>query len=473
MFKNPLLAGDYSDPSILRVGADFYMTHNSYAYTPALVIWHSRDLVNWLPIAHAIADTHATHGEIWSPEFVECGGRYFIYFPMDGIHVVHAEDPSGPWSAPIDLKIGGIDPGHVVGPDGKRYLYTAGGYVIELSASGLSTEGTRQKVYDGWTFPQEWKTEGRWLESPKLARRGDYYYLICAEGGTAGPPTSHMATVARSRSPLGPWENSPHNPLIHTYSADEAWWSVGHGTLVSTPDDRWYFVCHGYPKDFTTLGRQTLMEPVEWTVDGWPRAPLGALRNEPMPAPMGVAQRPMIDLSDDFKAPALKATWGAWQEADMSRFRVGGGALAVRAKGNSYAESSPLTIMARDESYAVQVIAEIEGKCAAALAIEYNPKMAIYVELKSGLLSVSGPKGQLADRAWPAPTAWLRMVNRKNRVEVLGSMDGQKWESLTTDFDVSDFDQNGQHGGYQAARPTLAASGSGNARFRDFRYHSV
>ncbi len=473
LFKNPLFAGDYSDPTILRVGGDFYMTHNCYAYAPALVIWHSRDLVNWTPIAHAINDTHNPYAEVWSPELVEHGGHYYIYFPMGGIYVVHAEHPSGPWSAPISLKIDDIDPGHVVGPDGKRYLYTAGGHAIELSADGLSTVGTRQKVYDGWTFPQDWKTEGKWLEGPKLTKRGEYYYLICAEGGTAGPPTSHMAIVARSRSPLGPWENSPYNPLIHTYSADEAWWSVGHGTLVSTPDDRWYFVYHGYRKGFQSLGRNTLMEPVEWTSDGWPRAPLGARRGEPMPAPMGVAQRPMIALSDDFRAPALKATWGAWKESDMQRFQVGDGTLNVRAKGNSYAESSPLTIMARDESYEVQVVAKIESQSRAALGLEYNPKVAVFVELENGQLNVFGPKEKLAAREWRVDTAWLRMVNRKNRVEILASEDGQKWQSLLAEFDVSDFNQNGQHGGYQAARPALAASGNGHAHFTDFRYRGL
>ena len=99
---------------------------------------------------------------------------------------------------------GDIDPGHVGGLDGKRWLYTAGGHRIELSADGLSTVGERTKVYEGWQFPLEWKTEGFWLESPKLTKRGDFYYLICAEGGTAGPPTSHMAVVSRSKSPLVP-----------------------------------------------------------------------------------------------------------------------------------------------------------------------------------------------------------------------------------------------------------------------------
>jgi beta-xylosidase len=471
MFQNPLFAGDYPDPTILRVGEDFYMTHTCYSYAPGLVVWHSRDIVNWTAISQVLNETH---GEIWAPELVEHGGRYFIYFPMGGgIFAVYAGHPRGPWSAPVDLKIRDIDPGHVVGPDGKRYLYTAGGHAVELSDDGLSTAGQPKKIYDGWIFPKDWKTEGFWLESPKLTKRGEYYYLICAEGGTAGPPTSHMAVVARSQSPLGPWENSPHNPLIHTYGADEGWWSVGHGTLVSTPDDRWYFVYHGYRKGFQTLGRNTLMEPVEWTSDGWPQAPLGASRSEPMPAPMGVAQRPMIELSDDFKAPVLKATWGAWKETDMSRFKVGDGALTVRAKGSSYAGSSPLTIRARDESYEVQVVAKIEGESRAALGLEYNPKVAVFVELKSGQVNVQGPGGNLATREWRAETAWLRMVNRKNHVEILASEDGQKWQSLLADFDASGFDQNEQRGGFQAARPALAAIDNGSVRFTDFRYRGI
>lgn len=472
-FQNPLFAGDYPDPTILRVGRDFYMTHTSYSYAPGLVVWHSRDLVNWTPISHALVDRQGTHGEVWSPDLAEHEGHYFIYFPMGGIFVVHAEHPRGPWSAPIDLKVDDIDPAHVAGPDGKRYLYTAGGHVVELSADGLSTVGEKTKVYEGWVFPSDWKTEGFWLESPKLTKRGDYFYLICAEGGTAGPPTSHMAVVARSKSPLGPWENSPHNPLIHTYSAEEDWWSVGHGTLVSTPDNRWYFVYHGYRKGFQPLGRNTLLEPIEWTLDGWPHAPLGVRRGAPMHAPMGVAQRPMIELSDDFQAPVLKSTWGAWKETDMSRFSAGDGVLLVRAQGGSYAESSPLTIRARDESYVVQVAAQVESESGAALGLEYHPDMAVFAELKSGRMTVYGRKEKLADRQWTAESAWLRLVNRKNRVEILASADGQKWQGLIADFDVSDFDQNGQHGGFQAARPALAASGAGDTRFTSFSYHSL
>ncbi len=471
-FQNPLFADDYADPTILRVGGDFYATHTSYRYVPGLVVWHSRDLVNWTHISSALPHLDG-EGEVWAPELVEHQGRFFIYYPQNGrLFVVHTLDPRGPWSAPVDLKLGGIDPGHVVGPDGARYLYFAGGNMVPLSADGLSVVGEQKHVYEGWVFPTEWKTEGFWLESPKLTRRGEFYYLTCAEGGTAGPPTSHMAVVARSKSPLGPWENSPHNPLIHTYSADEAWWSVGHGTLVSTPADRWYFVYHGYRNGLPTLGRHTLMEPVEWTEDGWPRAPLGARRGEPMPAPMGIAQHPMIPLSDDFRAPSLKATWGAWDETDMSRFQVGQGALVMRAKGDAPGRSSPLTVMARDASYQVQVVAAPQNDCGAALGLFYNPGNWMFAELKSGQLRVYGANQTLANRAWKAGVAHLRIVNRHNRVEFMVSENGRVWQSLVADFDASGFNNTALHG-FQCLRPALATSGVGEARFTDFTYRAL
>ena len=209
--------------------------------------------------------------------------------------------------------------------------------------------------------------------------------------------------------------------------------------------------------------------------DGWLAAlrRLGARRSEPMPAPMGVAQRPMIELSDDFNAPVLRATWGAWKEIDMSRFEVGHGALKVRAKGNSYSESSPLTIMARHESYVVQVHATIKGESSAALGLEYNPSVAIYVEWKAAQLSVYRLNEKMATCQWPAKTTWFRMVNRRNCVEILVSGDGNKWQSLITGFDASGFDHNHQRGGFQAARPALAAIGNGHVRFADFLYREL
>ena len=267
--KTCIFPGDYPDPTILRDGNDFYMTHSSFTYFPALLVWHSTDLVHWEPIARAVEDGDYS---IFAPDICKVDGKFYIYYPTSKgeNYVVMADRPEGPWSAPVKLDVGGIDPGHVVAEDGNRYLYTNNGFVTPLTPDGLAAAGRPKKVYDGWQFPEEWETEGFWLESPKLFKRGDWYYLVTAEGGTAGPPTSHMVVVARSKSALGPWENSPHNPLVHTYSADEFWWSKGHGTLIDDAAGNWYVVYHAYRNSYHTLGRSTIIESVEWTADGWP-----------------------------------------------------------------------------------------------------------------------------------------------------------------------------------------------------------
>ena len=232
----PLLTGDYPDPTILRDGSDYYMTHSPFVYMPGFLIWHSTDLLHWQPIGRALPETG---GDLWAADLVKHGEKYYIYYPANGTnYVIWSTDIRGPWSQPIDLHIEGIDPGHVVGPDGTRWLHTSGGYVVQLAADGLSVVGKQTHVYDGWKYPDEWQTECFCLEGPKLTFHNGWYYLTSAQGGTAGPATSHMVVSARSKSPTGPWENSPYNPIVHTFSADETWWSRGHGSLVEGPDGR-------------------------------------------------------------------------------------------------------------------------------------------------------------------------------------------------------------------------------------------
>jgi beta-xylosidase len=230
---NAILAGDYPDPSIVRVGRHYYMTHSSFHYTPGLLMWHSHNLIDWEPIGHAIHEH--VGGSIMAPDLIYYEGLYYIYFPAGGTNwVVTAENPAGPWSNPIDLKIGYIDPGHAADQEGNRYLFLSEGFMVQLTKDGLSTVGELRKVYEGWRYPKEWLTEGFYLESPKLTYKDGYYYMTSAQGGTAGPATSHMIVSARSKSLEGPWENSPYNPIVRTKHRSETWWSKGHGTLVDT-----------------------------------------------------------------------------------------------------------------------------------------------------------------------------------------------------------------------------------------------
>lgn len=268
-FPLPILPGDYPDPSIVRDGKDFYMTHSPFYYAPGFLIWHSQDLQNWEPVCRAVPEYE---GSAMAPDLVKYKDRFYLYFPSAGTNwVIWADDIRGPWSEPVDLKVGGIDPGHIADSAGNRYLYVNNGEIIRLTDDGLATIGQKRRVYDGWAYPKEWETEGMYLESPKLIYHNGYYYLTSAEGGTAGPATSHMAVAARSKNVDGPWENSPYNPIVHTYSASEEWWSKGHGTLIDDAEGNWWIVYHAYRNGYHTLGRSTLIEPVEWTDDGWYR----------------------------------------------------------------------------------------------------------------------------------------------------------------------------------------------------------
>ena len=197
-YTNPILGGDYPDPSIVRDGEDYYMTHSSFDYNPGLVVWHSTDLVNWEPVSYAL-QTYL--GSVWAPDISKIGDKFYIYFTVHGRgnFVVFADTPYGPWSEPHDLHVGQIDPCPAIGDDGRKWLFLSGGQRIRLTDDGLDTvPGTLEKVWDGWPIPEGWLTEGLAMEGPKIRKVGPWWYFIAAEGGTAGPPTSHLVAIARS-----------------------------------------------------------------------------------------------------------------------------------------------------------------------------------------------------------------------------------------------------------------------------------
>ena len=343
------MAGDHPDPSILRDGDDYYMTFSSFDAYPGLVIWHSRDLVNWQPIGPAL---FKNVGAVWAPDLVKHRGRYYIYFP--GIapyrsnYVIWADDIRGPWSEPIDLKLTRIDPGHAVGPDGRRYLFLSAGELVPLADDGLSTTGPSKKIYDGWKYPDDWVVETFAQEGPKILKRGDYYYMVLAEGGTAGPPTGHMIVAARSKSIEGPWENSPYNPIMRTESRDERWWSKGHGTLVDDRAGRWWMVYHAYENGYYTLGRQALLEPVEWTADGWFRM-AGADPAAPIAKPAGQPGPHGFAFSDDFSTSRMGVQWSfyAGDAGDRERYRYEREHARAQGQGHRPGRQSAVVVRER------------------------------------------------------------------------------------------------------------------------------
>jgi beta-xylosidase len=476
-YLNPILSGDHPDPSILKDGTDYYMTFSSFDAYPGLVIWHSRDLVNWQPVGPSL---FRNVGSVWAPDLVKHRGRYYIYFPGIGRdyrsnYVVWADDIRGPWSDPIDLRIARIDPGHAVGPDGRRHLFLSGGFVVPLADDGLSVTGEMKKVYDGWEYPDDWVVEAFAQEGPKILERGGYYYMVLAEGGTAGPPTSHMVVAARSRTIEGPWENSPFNPVIRTGSAAERWWSKGHATLVEGPDARWYAVYHAYENGFYTLGRQTLLEPMTWTADGWFRT-AGYDTARPIPTPGGPAVAHGFPFSDDFSKSRMGVQWSfyAGDASDRDRYRYENGSLVLRAKATTPADSSPLWFVTGDHAYELEVEAEVDEATTAGLLVFYSRKL--YAGLgfsdKNLVLHLYG-----TDRPSPKPAGFgrrlhLRLVNDRHIVTLHYSVDGRTWTRFDRRVEVSGYHHNVAYD-FLSLRPALYAAGTGEVRFHDFKYRAL
>lgn len=482
------MAGSFADPSILKDGDDYYLTSSSFEADPGLLIWHSRDLVNWQPFVNALPDPI---GSVFAVDLVKHQGRYFIYIPFiptswstelnDGaaIYVIHADSMRGPWSRPVDLGIRGrIDPGHAVGEDGERYLFLSAGYRVKLTPDGLATAGPVEKVYDGWKYPDDWVTEAYALEGPKMLRRGDWFYMVSAVGGTGGPPTGHMVIAARSRSIHGPWEDCPRNPIVRTKSDSEGWWSRGHATLVEGPAGDWWMVYHGFENGFRTLGRQCLLEPVEWTADGWFRAKGGDL-SRPLPKPRGgQAQAHGLPRSDDFTSAALGTRWvfHAPKAGEAQRAVFGADGLRLTAKGTGPHDSSPLTNSVGDLDYEVSVELELSSGASGGLLLFLTNRLFLGMAIDGEKMTTYGA-GRVHHWREPAPATrriWLRIENRAHIVTMYYSQDSRNWTRHGLRFESSGYNVNTTMAGEgENLRPALFASGNGAVTFRDFRYRAL
>ena len=468
-YSNPVLGGDYPDPSVLRVGKDYYMTHSSFEYYPGLLVWHSTDLINWRRISHAL---NMYVGSVWAPDLIKYKDMYYIYFPAGGTNwVVTATTPEGPWTPPVDLKLHGfIDPGHVVDKDGNRYLYLSKGYVVRLAEDGLSTIDEPVFNYEGWQFPKEWSTECYCLESPKSTVKDGYHYIIVAEGGTAGPATSHMVVAARSDSPYGPFENSPHNPIVHTSSREERWWSQGHGTLIDDVNGNWYIMYHGYEKGFHTLGRQSLMLPIEWTEDHWFRVPEGMNSADLLPKPAGNASITNTELSDDFSGDELGLQWQFFKLYHPERASLADGQLLLQAEGNSFTDSSPLLVNAGDEKYEVIVEYTIDDQVQAGLCLYYNETANARIEVDTANFTVFVQKRpKIRERNTIGNHGFLRILNDLNEVSFYYSADGKEWMREERSIDATGYNHN-VFGEFLSLRAGLYTFGEGKVHFDNFVY---
>lgn len=309
---DPVIAGFYPDPTICRVGADYYLANSSFEYFPGAPLWRSTDLANWTPIGNIatrrsqfpVGDGRDSGGIFGSTLRHHDGRFWFVTTNMSdfgrGHLIVTAEDPSGEWSEPVYTAGAiGIDPDLAWDADGTCYLtwcsFPHGGAIAQARVdptTGALAEEPRV-LWDG--------TGLAYPEGPHLFARGDYWYLLIAEGGTE---RGHAVSIARAARPTGPFESNPANPIFSHRSLPHPVQNVGHADLVERPDGSWAAVylgvrALGSNPGFSPLGRETFLASIDW-VDDWP-----------VFGPSCLDAPPPAAISDDFTASELDPRWAS------------------------------------------------------------------------------------------------------------------------------------------------------------------
>ena len=283
---NPLIPGFNPDPSILRVGDDYYLATSTFEYLPGVPIYHSRDLINWTLINHVVTragqlqlDGVPTGGSAWAPTIRFHDGFYYVAITDAmgrGTLIFTASDPAGDWSDGLLTDVEGIDPDLAWDADGNCYI-TFSGLILKGADLGkhLGIQQARIDLTTGKMLEEPrsiWSGTGLMFpEAPHLYKVGDWWYLMIAEGGTE---RGHSVSIARSKSPEGPWEGCPSNPVLSARSTIRPIQNTGHGDLFIGPDNEWYMVLlgmrtRGMTRAFSSHGRETFITSVKWE-DGWP-----------------------------------------------------------------------------------------------------------------------------------------------------------------------------------------------------------
>ncbi|MFC7530867.1 glycoside hydrolase family 43 protein [Actinoplanes sp. GCM10030250] len=336
LIRNPVLPGFHPDPSILRVGSDYYIATSTFEWYPGVRVHHSTDLIDWQPLGGVLTERRlldltgtADSCGVWAPSLTHAHGQFHLLYtdvatfaggywdPQN--YLITAPSIDGPWSDPVVLHGRGFDASLFHDEDGTTWMLSmradwrpgrnrfAGIALQQYDRCERRLTGPEHIIFEG--------TEAGLTEAPNIYRKDGWYYLVTAEGGTTW---THQVTVARSRHLLGEYEVDPGGPLLTSSGRpDLALQKAGHGSLVRTPAGEWYLAhltARPYaPSGRCVLGRETALQKVEWADGGWPRIHDG-VPAEQVPAPSGataVLRPPSSEQVEDdhFDGPVLGVNW--------------------------------------------------------------------------------------------------------------------------------------------------------------------
>jgi hypothetical protein len=363
----PIIPGFFPDPTICRVGADYYLANSSFEYFPGAPIFHSTDLVSWTQIGNILTSrTQFRRGRpgpstgVYGSTLRHHDGRFWFITTNvsdfeSGQCIVSAENPAGPWSEPVFVPQAiGIDPDLCWDDDGQCYLtwhildFTVGGQGILQAPIDLASGRLLEPHYPVWQGSGMPMAEG-----PHLHRIGDWWYIVLAEGGTE---RGHCVTIARADSPRGPFESCPDNPVFTHRSSSHPVQNVGHADLVQTPTGEWAAVYlgarpRGSTPGFHVLGRETFLAGITW-VDGWPE-----FHESRFAIPV-----PDTAFRDEFRDNTFDPRWvvpDGEPESVARRHERGGVTFRTSGKPSAY-----LCTRVRDFAWTAEVSAEVAGTLA-------------------------------------------------------------------------------------------------------------
>ncbi len=485
--KNPILPGFYPDPSICRVGNDYYLVNSSFSFFPGIPIFQSTDLTHWKQIGHVLdrpsqlnlTDEWISAG-LYAPSIRYHEGVFYMITTLmggkGGNFYVTAKNPAGPWSEPNWLKeIDGIDPSFFFDMDGTAYLVNNGSvadgkpmynghrslWLQKFDLAAKKPIGKRVEIVNGGT---DITKKPIWIEGPHIFNKNGYYYLLCAEGGTG---LEHSQVIFRSRNIWGPYEVFKDNPILtqRDLPADriDPVTCTGHADFVQTPDGEWvavYLGCQPYEGEFFNTGRQTFIQNVDWSGE-WPiilEKGKAVPYNVSLPLKADEGKISFREHSsgwkDDFNEPELRMEWNFIRTPKEKWYNINNGSLIINASPISIDEvGNPAFIGRRlqhanaEFSTSVSMQTEKENgrrnEMEAGIVAFQNEKFfyKIVVEQQDNkhFIIVSSDKQEFFKTELPSYKAgqkvYLKMQILADKFQCAYSLDEKKWQFVGGELD--------------------------------------
>lgn len=514
IYRNPVMRGFFPDPSILRVGQDYYIVTSTFQYFPAITISHSRDLIHWEIIGHGITDPEFLNLDqysdgmgIWAPSICYYNGMFCILLCLvevskdrkrniRGNYIIKSKTPEGPYSRPVRLTEEGNDPSLFV-EDGKCYLIYGQGEPVSKGAKliRLDSECTKtigEPVVLEWDFGTE-DYDAFHVEGPYIFKRGNYYYHIIASCHSIYADTHH-SMIGRSEKLEGPYKTSPYNPFIYQKDEHAVLQKAGHGNLVRTQNGEWWapYLCMRPVEGYSILGRETAMDPVQWKEDGWPVLNHGNGPSERNRIP-GLPYSPVEkEEKDHFDKEQLDHRWMFVRNPDPFRYSLKQHPGYLRIYASPYDvdhRTARNIILQRQTSHKFTAELKMEfapdrsGQQAGMLnyydtssylkfAVEYRGGIRIFAEQNGYRKKYRVCERELGN----TDVIYLRIQGDGNRRRLLYSADGEEWFLLCTLEHCSYLSDEGTcHWGFMGSMLGMFAADPENQSdiFADFDYFKL